>query len=280
MKSIVGFVGVREHAERSAEHAVLAGISTPVPSLAGLGAYYMAFVGDTERAIAQTQLAVAAAKADGDLYWATWAQRDRLFYTALLAPGTDETLRLADELRRDVERTGSVLLRHDWLIGMAITLRSLDPDRALALLDESIALAPRENVREAVQSEFFRGLVLFARGRYADAATALRRALVGSHDMGNRLSMLNVLSAVTGVAERTDRSEAAAVLLAGLRAARREYQVPGSANERHAETRIEEHLQRRLSDPNAAQQIRRLDIEATIDLALDTLDDIAADAPA
>ena len=97
--------------------------------------------------------------------------------------------------------------------------------------------------------------------------------------MGNRAGMLNVLSAVTGVADRTGRPETAAVLLAGLRAARDEYQLPGSANERHAEARIEEHLQRRPGHPDAAHQIRRLDIEATIDLALDTLDDIAADAP-
>jgi tetratricopeptide (TPR) repeat protein len=280
MKSVVGFAGVPEHAEQSAEHAALAGIPTPVPSFNGLGVYYMAFVGDTLRAIEQTQLAVAAAQAEGDLYWAAWSKRDCLFYTALLAPGTDDTLRLADEVRRDIERTGSVVLRQQWLTATAVALRTVDLDRALALLDESVELATRENLREAGTIEFFRGLMLFARHRYADAATALRRALVGDHDTGNRLGMLNVLSAVTGVAERTGRPETAAALLAGLRAARDEYQLPGSANERHAEARIEEHLQRRPGHQDAAHQIRRLDIEATIDLALDTLDVIAADAPA
>ena len=92
--------------------------------------------------------------------------------------------------------------------------------------------------------------------------------------------MLNVLSAVAGVADRTGRPETAAALLAGLRAARNEYQLPGSANERHAEADGSRSIsQRRLSDPDAVRQTRRLDIEATIDLALDTLDDIAADAP-
>jgi predicted ATPase len=280
LKSVVGFAGVPEHAEQSAEHAALGGIPTPVPSFNGLGVYYMTFVGDTERAIEQTQLAVAAAQAEGDLYWAAWSKGDCLFYTALLAPGTDNTLRLADELRRDVERTGSVVLRQQWLTATAVALRPVDLDRSLALLDESVELATRENVREADSIEFFRGLMLFARRRYADAATALRRALVGDHDMGNRLGMLNVLSVVTGVADRTGRPETAAALLAGLRAAREEYQLPGSANERHAEARIEEHLQRRPGHDHVAHQVRRLDIEATIDLALDTLDDIAADAPA
>ena len=85
----------------------------------------------------------------------------------------------------------------------------------------------------------------------------------------------------TGLADRTGRPETAAVLLAGLRAARDEYGLPGSANERHAEQRIEEHLQPARGQPTV-RRIRpdRLDIEATIDLALDTLDEIAADAPA
>ena len=62
MKAGVGFAGIPEHAEQSAEHAALAGIPPPVQSLAGLGTYYMTFGGDTERAIEQTQLAVAAAR--------------------------------------------------------------------------------------------------------------------------------------------------------------------------------------------------------------------------
>ena len=281
MKAGVGFMGIPEHAERSAEHAALAGTPPPVQSLAALATYYMTFGGDTERAIEQTQLAIAAARAIGDDYHAVLYHTNCLIYTALLAPGTDETLRLADEVRHDTERTRSVVLRQPWLTGMALALLPVDPDRSLALLEESAELATRENLREAVgTAEFFRGLVLFTRRRYADAATALRRALVGYHDMGNRRGMLNVLSGVSGLADRAGRPETAAVLLAGLRAARDEYEIPGSANERHAEERIEEHLQRRPGHRDAAHQVRRLDIEATIDLALDTLDDIAADEPA
>ena len=72
-----------------------------------LATYYMTFGGDTERAIEQSRLAVAAAHAIGDDYWAAYYQSACLTYTALLAPGTDETLRLADEVRHEVEQTGS-----------------------------------------------------------------------------------------------------------------------------------------------------------------------------
>jgi hypothetical protein len=64
-------------------------------------------------------------------------------------------------------------------------------------------------------------------------------------------------------------------LYAGLQAARDEYGLPGSANERYAEGRMAEHIER--GPHQDAHHVRRLDIEATIDLALDTLDDIAAD---
>ena len=167
-----------------------------------------------------------------------------------------------------------------WLTAMALALRPVDPDRALALLDESARARHRARTsgKRSAIAEFFRGLVLFTRRRYADAATALRRALVGIHDMGNRRGMLNVLSGVAGVADRTGRSETAAALLAGLRAARDEF----------ATARLRERAPRRgadranistnaRGDRDVAQQLRPLDIEATIDLALATLDEIAAD---
>ena len=53
MKAAVGFVGIPEHAEQSAEHAALAGIPTPLQSLAALATYFMTFGGDSERAIGQ-----------------------------------------------------------------------------------------------------------------------------------------------------------------------------------------------------------------------------------
>jgi hypothetical protein len=278
MKAGVGYLGIPEHAERSAEHAALAGRAPLVQSLNGLATYYMTFGGDTERAIEQNRIAVATARAEGLVYWAVWAQLNGLTYTALLAPGTDETLRLADAARHDADRTGSVVLRQQWLSAMALALRPVDPDGALALLEESVELATHANLTEAVAiAEFLRGVVLFTRRRYPDAATAMRRALIGNHDMGNRRGMLNVLSAVTGLADRAGRPETAAVLFAGLRSARDEYELPGSANERDAEERIAEHLQRRPGHDDAAHPVRRLDIEATVDLALDTLDDIAAD---
>ena len=88
--------------------------------------------------------------------------------------------------------------------------------------------------------------------------------------------MLNVLSGVTGLADRAGRPEATAALYAGLQAARAEYGLPGSANERYAEGRMAQHIQRRPGHQDV-HHVRRPDIEATVDLALDTLDDIAAD---
>ena len=49
MKAGVGYPGIPEHAERAAEHAALAGNPPPVQSLTGLATYYMTFGGDTER---------------------------------------------------------------------------------------------------------------------------------------------------------------------------------------------------------------------------------------
>ncbi len=276
LKASVGYGGIPEHAERSAAHAALAGIPAPQISLFGLATYYMSSEGNTERAIELTQTAAAAAQADGDPYMVVWAQTSRLIFTALVAPGADETLRLADEVRLDTERIGSDTLRQQWLLGMALALRAVDPDRSLTLLEEAAELVARASLRDSVANvEFFRGLELFTGRRYGDAATTLRRALVGFHDMGNRRGMLNVLSAVTGMANRTGRPEAATALLAGLRAARDEYGLPGSAIERGAEERIEEHLHHVGSD-GVAHHFRSLDIEATIDLALNTLNDIAA----
>jgi hypothetical protein len=54
--------------------------------------------------------------------------------------------------------------------------------------------------------------------------------------------------------------------------------MPGSAIERRAEERISEHLDQRVGSGAAAQPARSLDFEPTIDLALTTLDEIAADA--
>jgi predicted ATPase/class 3 adenylate cyclase len=280
LKSVVGFIGIPEHAEESAGHAAIAGIPTPVQSLAALATYSMTFGGDSERAIEQTQLAIAAARAIGDDYYAAHNQNNCLTYTALLAPGTDETLRLADEVGHEVEQSGSGVLRCSWLQGVAIALRPVDPSRSLALLDESVELATRENLRESLATaEFWRGLVLFTRRGYADAATAWRRALVGYHDGGNRRGITNVLSGVCGLADRSGRPETAVLLLAGLRAARVDYGIRGSANERHAEQRIEEHLSQRVGRESPVDAVRRLDIEATVDLALGTLDAIAVDEP-
>jgi tetratricopeptide (TPR) repeat protein len=281
MKAVVGFMGIPEHAEQSARHAALAGIPTPVEALASLATYFMTFGGDSERAIEQTQRAIAAARAIGDQYSAAHYQNNRLVFAALLAPGTDDTLHLAEEVRHDVEQSGSGVLPQMWLQGMAIALLPIDPDRSLTLLDEAAEQATRENLQEILATaEFWRGIVLFVRRRYADAATAWRRALVGYHDLGNRRGITNVLSGVTGLTGRTGRPETAVVLLAGLRAARAEYGIPGSANERQAEKRIEEHLSQRGGRESPVHSVLPFDIEATIDLALATLDEIGANAPA
>ncbi len=201
MKAFVGFTGIPEHAERSVEHAVLAGTPTPMQALAALGTYFMTFGGDSERAIEQTQLAVAAAHAIGDEYEAVHYRCNCLTYTALLAPGTDETLRFAEEVRSDVERIGSVVYRGLWLQAMAAALLPVDRERSLALLDDAAELATREKLRDAVAvCEFWRGIVLFTDRRHAAAATAWRRSLVGYHDLGSRRGVTNVLSCVSGLA--------------------------------------------------------------------------------
>ena len=247
MKVGVGFVGVPEHIEHSAAHAALAGAPTPVQALAAHATYFMTFDGDSERAIEQSRVAAEAARTIGDDYLAVSYRCNCLTYTALFAPGADETLRLAEDVRHDVERVGGALLRQQWLAGTALALISVDPDRALALLEESVELATAANLRDAVATcEFFRGLVLFTRRRYGQAATAWRRALVAFHDVGNRRGMTNVLSGVAGLTDRAGRSETAAALLAGLRAARDEFALPGSSIERRAEERISEHLDQRV----------------------------------
>jgi hypothetical protein len=157
----------------------------------------------------------------------------------------------------------------------------VDRKRALTLLDESFDLATREDLPEGVAiTEFWRGIVLFTRRSYADAAAAWRRALVANHDRGNRRGMTNVLSCVTGLADRTGRPEAAALLLASLRAARDEFGLHGSENERYAEHRVEEHLRARAGTDGAGLEGRKLDVESTVDLAVEILDQIAANEPA
>jgi hypothetical protein len=281
MKSAIGFVGVPEHAEQSAAQAELAGIPTPVYTLAALATYFMTSSGDSQRAVEAARVAMDAADATGDDYLAVYFRLVGLTYTGLLAPGTDETLRLAEELRGDVDRTGSDALRQMWLQGVAVALLPVDRDRALELLDDALAVGTRENLQEGVATtEFWRGIVLFTVRRYADAAIAWRRSLLIHHDRGNRRGMTNVLSGVAGLADRTGRSQAAALLLEGLRAARDEFGLRGSANERYAERRIEEHLRERATSEGSAFRAKRLGVEATIDLALDVLDEIAGDSSA
>ncbi len=276
-KAAVGFMGVPDHIEQASGHAASAGIAVPVQALEGLATYFMTVGGDTERAIEQLNLAVAAARVIGDPYEVAFIQGYRLTYVALLAPGTDEALRLAEEVSREVEQTGSTILRQTSLSGTALALLPVDRDRALALLDEAVELATGADLREGVaMNEFWRGIVFFAQRRYTEAAAAWRRSLVGYHDAGNRRGITNVLSGVCGLADRASRPETAAALLAGLRAARAEFRLPGSANKRDAEQRIEEHLRQRVGTDAVAQRSRPLDIEATIDLALDTLTEIAA----
>ena len=85
------------------------------------------------------------------------------------------------------------------------------------------------------------------------------------------------LSGIVGLAHRCATREVTARLLGGLRAARETYELPGSAIEQDAERT----LAARVSSPGLAprDQVQRLDLEETIDLALDTLDRIATEAP-
>jgi tetratricopeptide (TPR) repeat protein len=237
----------------------------------------MTFGGDSERGIEQTRRATAAAKAIGNEDLVLHLQIVELTYTALVAPGTDEALRLADAVGREIDQGDSLAMRQMWLQGAAAALAPLDRDRALAMLDEAVELASLAALFDGVATaEFWRGIVLFTARDYPGAASAWRRALVISHDRGNRRAVTNVLSGVVGLVLRTGRVRAAAVLLAGLHAVRMDYGLPGSVIERDAEARIGEHLLREVGDAGAASP-RPLDIEATIDLALATLEEIVAD---
>ena len=277
LKSGVGFAGVPEHAELSAIEAERAGVPTPVYAIAALGTYFMTFNGDSERAIEQTRLADAAASALADEGIALQYRIVELTYTALVAPGTDATLRLSDLVGRDVERTGSIALRQQWLQAAAIAIAPVDRDRALVMLDEAVDLATLASVRDGIATaEFWRGGVFFSGRDYIASAGAWRRSLVVFHDRGNRRGVTNALSGVVGLVLRTGRAETAAALLGGLRASRDQFALRGSAPERHAEQRIEELL--RLDAATAGVLDRRpLDLEVTIDLALSTLDEIVAE---
>ena len=186
-------------------------------------------------------------QAAGLLYWAAWARLNGLTYTALLAPGTDETLRLADEVRHDAERTGSVVLRQQWLTAMALALRPVDPERVAGTASKtpsSSPPAPTSGKRWPSPSSFAVSCSSPA------VATPTRRPRCGERSSATTTwatgeACSTCSPGVAGVADRTGRPETAAALLAGLRAARDEYGLPGSANERHAEQRIGEHLSHR-----------------------------------
>jgi hypothetical protein len=276
MKAGVGFEGVLEHAELSAQEAELARVPTPVYAIAALGTYFITFRGDTARGLEQTRLATDAARAIGAGDLALHFRIVELTYTSLVVPGTDEALQLAELVGREVERSGSVAMRQMWLQATAAALAPVDRERALAMLAEAVELATLAGLWDGVATaQFWRGGVLFAGRNLPAAADAWRRGLVISHDRGNRRGVTNMLSGIVGLVLRTGRTGTAAALLAGLRAARDEFRLRGSAIERQAEQRIEELLR---ADAGASAVLGGppLDIEATIDLALATLEEIAA----
>jgi hypothetical protein len=198
-------------------------------------------------------------------------------YTALLSPGSDDTLRLVEEVGRDVADLGSGALRLLWLTATALAVAPEDPDRALVLLDEASELATRgRGLQYGQDTQLFRGLLLLGRRRYAEAAVALSRALEIAQGRGNRRALCNALSAVVGLCAGAGREAAAMRPLAGLRATREHYGLAGSAFERVAEQKIEERLVERLGERADAPEDRLRDVEATFDLALDTLTEIAA----
>lgn len=279
MKAQMGYPGVPEHAERSAEHARLAGKASPYHSFHGLATYAMNVDGDTKRAIGLMELAIAAASAIGDSFMATSGRVTMLWFMVLLAPGSEETIRLANEVRGDVGQSGSDTLRGLWLGAMAVTVISVEPDRTLALLDEMVTLATRANFPSMLAlAEFFRGVVLFVQHRLGETAIAWRRAMVGNHATGNRQRVLLVLSGVTGLIERAGGFETAAILLISLRTARGSYGILGSEIEQSVERTIEERLARSLGGDVAFDRVRPLDVEGAIDLALDTLDELAIES--
>ncbi len=68
------------------------------------------------------------------------------------------------------------------------------------------------------------------------------------------------------------------MLLVSLQTARASYSAPGSDIERSVERTIEERLAQRLGGDGSFDRVRPLDVEAAIDLALDTLDEIAIES--
>ena len=84
-----------------------------------------------------------------------------------------------------------------------------------------------------------------ARRRYADAATAWRRALVGYHDMGNRRGMLNVLSGVPAWPTAPDDPRPPRSCSRACAPPATSTGFPAPRTSATPSTRIEEHLQRR-----------------------------------
>ena len=170
-----------------------------------------------------------------------------LTYTALLAPGTDETLRLADEVRHDAERTGSVVLRQRWLAAMALALRPVDPDRALALLEEAVELATRANLREVDRHRrvLSRSRALhppsLRRSRDRVAASARRQPRHGQPPRHAQRALLRVAASPTAPDDRRPPRRSCRRPARGPRRVR----TSRLANERHAEQRIGEHLSQR-----------------------------------
>jgi DNA-binding SARP family transcriptional activator len=96
------------------------------------------------------------------------------------------------------------------------TYRQGDPDRAVTLLRESLAIAAKLNLREATAWATEQlGLIAAARGDRAEAVTLLRASLTVHHELGDRWRTGSVLDALAGLS--TDARTGARLLAAAGR---------------------------------------------------------------
>jgi len=248
----------------------------PVIATVAVAAQSMSFEGDTDGAIQMMDRAGDAADDSGDPFQATWARLQAALFTALRDGGEGARARV-ESLRGDVEQLGSGVMHASWLLVHAVVALQEDPELGLSVCDELVATATRARLPEMLHSvQFFAGIARARLGQTSRAGADLRRSLAGYQDTGNRRGVTNVLDVTAALAARTGRAESASQLLAGLRAVRGRHGIAGSAIEQLAEQRTEERLRRALGDETFASVVVPRDAEATIDLALDVLTEIAA----
>ncbi|HKE98795.1 MAG TPA: BTAD domain-containing putative transcriptional regulator [Actinomycetes bacterium] len=170
------------------------------------------FEGRLEDAKALGADAERLARHHGDLHLAALAVCDTALAHAY-AGATTRALALADDGRRLAEETGNPSARGWVTYVLGETLARDDPDQAIALLEEAIALG------RTLHNHYLAGVALVSaaslRGRHGDPHTALRlfRDVIRHwHRVGNWTQQWTTVRNLTELLARLGAHEAAAVL--------------------------------------------------------------------